>query len=57
MARLWANYVLMRYGLPPVVRLRPRPDGGYGVAGAAAMDGDWEPTAVVFRKLLLDELP
>jgi hypothetical protein len=56
-ARLWANYVLMRYGLPPIVRLRPRPDGGYGVAGAAAMDGDWEPTVAVFRKLLLDELP
>ena len=55
-ARLWANYVLMRYGLPPVVRLRPRPDGGYGAAGAAAMAGDWEPTAAVFRKLLLDEL-
>lgn len=55
-ARLWANYVLMRYGLPPVVRLRPRPDGGYGAAGAASMDGDWERTAAVFRKLLLDEL-
>ncbi len=55
-ARLWANYVLMRYGLPPVVRLRPRPDGGYGAAGAAAMVGDWETTAAVFRKLLLEGL-
>lgn len=53
-ARLWANYVLMRYGIPPVIRLRPRPDGGYGRAGAAAMDGDWEPTANVFRKLVRD---
>ena len=35
-ARIWANYLFMRYGLPPVVRLRPRPDGGYGPAGAAA---------------------
>jgi fido (protein-threonine AMPylation protein) len=28
-ARLWANSILLRYGVPPVVRLRPRPDGGY----------------------------
>ena len=27
-------------GLPPAIRLRPRPDGGYGDAGAAAMNGD-----------------
>ena len=25
--RLWANLVAMRYGLPPFVRLRPRPEG------------------------------
>ena len=51
-ARIWANALLKRYGLPPVVRLRPRPDGGYGGAGAAAMEGDWRPTAVVFRRML-----
>ena len=39
-ARIWANALLMRYGLPPAIRLRPRPDGGYGDAGAAAMNGD-----------------
>ena len=55
-ARIWANFIFMRYGLPPVVRLRPRPDGGYGSAGAAAMDGSWQLTAVVFRKLLFDAL-
>jgi Fic/DOC family len=55
-ARIWANYLLMRYGLPPVVRLRPRPDGGYGRAGAAAMSGNWELTAVVFRRFLVEEL-
>ena len=27
-ARIWANAILMRYGLPPAVRLRPRPGGG-----------------------------
>jgi hypothetical protein len=55
-ARIWANYVFMRYGVPPVVRLRPRPDGGYGAASARAMDGEWKPMAVVFRQMLL-ELP
>lgn len=50
-ARLWANSLLMRYGLPPFVRLRPRPDGGYGSAGEAAMRGDWRPTASVFVEM------
>jgi len=57
-ARLWANSLAMRYGLPPFIRLRPRPDAGYGEAGHAAMRGDWRPTAVAFRRLLdkfLDE--
>ena len=52
-ARMWANSLLMRYGLPPVVRLRPRPDGGYAGASALAMAGNWKPTAAVFRKMLL----
>lgn len=51
-ARLWANFIAMRYGLPPFVRLRPRPDYGYAEAGARAMHGDWKPTAIVFRRLL-----
>jgi hypothetical protein len=51
-ARIWANALLMRYGVPPVIRLRPRPDGGYDAAGAAAMDGDWRPTAALFRRML-----
>jgi hypothetical protein len=55
-ARLWANSIAMRYGLPPFIRLRPRPDVGYGQAGARAMLGDWEPTADVFRRLLEDFL-
>ena len=53
-ARIWANALLMRYGLPPVIGLRPRPDGGYGDAGAAAMNGDWRPTAAVFRRMLAE---
>jgi Fic family protein len=55
-ARIWPNAILMRYGLPPAVRLRPRPGGGYGLAGAAAMDGDWRPTAAVFRTMLEEVL-
>ena len=55
-ARLWANSILMRYGLPPVVTLRPRPDGGYGEAAAKAMNGEWEPTVMVFREMLLKHL-
>ena len=55
-ARLWANSIAMRYGLPPFVSLRPRPNSGYAEADAKAMQGDWEPTAIVFRQLLGDFL-
>lgn len=53
-ARLWANFIAMRYGLSPFVRLRPRPDDGYGEAAAAAMDGHWQATVPVFRRMLRD---
>ncbi len=55
-ARLWANSLAMRYGLPPFVRLRPRPNPAYGAAGAQAMQGDWKPMAVLFRRMLNDFL-
>jgi Fic/DOC family len=51
-ARLWANFLAMRYGIPPFVTLRPRPDDGYEAAGARAMRGRWEPTAAAFRRML-----
>jgi Fic family protein len=51
-ARIWANFILIRYGLPPVVALRPRPNGDYADASAAAMSGDSAPMAAVFRTLL-----
>lgn len=51
-ARLWANSLALRYGLPPFVRLRPRPNSDYGDAGAKAMRGDWRPTVGVFHRLL-----
>lgn len=50
-ARLWANIIAMRYGLPPFVRLRPRPDGGYAAAAGEAMAGRWKPTVRVFRDM------
>ncbi len=55
-ARLWANSIAMRYGLPPFISLRPRPNSGHAEAGAKGMQGDWEPTAIVFRQLLDDFL-
>jgi hypothetical protein len=55
-ARLWANSIALRYGMPPFIQLRPRPNSGYAAAGAKAMQGDWKPTAVVFRRLLDDFL-
>jgi Fic family protein len=55
-ARLWANSLAMRYGLPPFIRLRPRPNAAYADAGAKAMQGDWKPTALAFRRLLADFL-
>ena len=51
-ARLWANSLAMRYGLPPFVRLRSRPNAGYADAGSKAMQGEWKPTAAVFHRLL-----
>lgn len=52
-ARLWANAIAMRYGLPPFVRLRPRPkDGGYALAAEGAMTGNPEPSIDCFRRLL-----
>ena len=55
-ARLWANSLAMRYGLPPFVRLRPRPDRGYEDAAEAAMEGRWQPLATVFRAMLAETL-
>lgn len=56
-ARLWANFVLVRYGLPPVMRLRPRPnDDPYAQVAQLAMRGRWQPTAEYVRRLL-GELP
>lgn len=51
-ARMWANFLLQRFGLPPVMRLRPRPQGDYATAGARAMEGDWQPTVALILRTL-----
>jgi len=55
-ARLWVNSIAMRYGLPPFLRLRPRPGDSYGPACAAAMRGDWSLTVLLFRRMYIDSL-
>jgi Fic/DOC family len=42
-ARLLANAILMRFTLPPVLRLRPRPTSPYGHAGEQGMAGNARP--------------
>lgn len=55
--RLWANWVATRYGLPPFVRLRPRPAGNaYALAAADSMRGDHRAMVMVFADLLGDRL-
>jgi hypothetical protein len=53
-ARLWANYVFCRYGLLPIVVVRPRPDGPCGLAAQESMRrGNHEPTKRLFWELLI----
>lgn len=57
-ARLWANWIALRYGLPPFVRLKPRPEGAlYRSAAAASMRGDHNPMATVLLAMLASHLP
>ena len=52
-ARLWANWVGLRYSLPPFVSLRPRPDDLlYAGAAAASMRGDHDPMVIAFLEML-----
>ena len=52
-ARLWANWCAFRYGLPPFVRLKPRPQGRlYDTASALSMQGDHQAMIAVFADLL-----
>ena len=52
-ARLWVNWVAVRYGLPFFLALKPRPaDLVYAAAAAASMRGDHRPMVVALLTLL-----
>ena len=52
-ARLWANWVAVRYGLPFFLALKPRPaDLVYAAAAAASIRGDHRPMVVALLTLL-----
>ncbi|MBI3271037.1 MAG: Fic family protein [Planctomycetes bacterium] len=51
-ARLLANFVLARFRVPPLLRLRPRPEAPYARAALASMIGDHSLTeAWILRRL------
>ncbi len=56
-ARVWANWSLVRYGLPAVVRLRPRPAGdAYAQAAHISMTGDHAPMVGVLNSMVRNAL-
>ncbi|MGV9713228.1 Fic family protein [Gordonia sp. NPDC003424] len=62
-ARVWANYVALRYSLPAFVQVKPRPEVVmYGRTAHMAMGrppgfvGDPAPTAALFARMLNDAL-
>ncbi|HYI41837.1 MAG TPA: Fic family protein [Allosphingosinicella sp.] len=56
-ARLWVNYLAMRYGLPRFARMRPRPGHAYAWAANAGMAGNWKAMIPVFHAMLSEALP
>lgn len=61
--RVWANYIAMRYSLPPFVWVKPRPlESAYVRASQTSMGrppefaGDHGPIAAVFARMLHDSL-
>ena len=56
-ARIWANWFAVRYGLPPFVRIKPRPDDVlFSGAAYLSMHGDHRATEVMFVAMLQDAL-
>jgi Fic family protein len=52
-ARIWANWCALRYGVPPFVRLKPRPAGNlYLTAASLSMRGDHRALIAVFADML-----
>lgn len=57
-ARTWANWVAMRYGLPPFLSVKPRPASMlYQRAAAASMQGDHQPATNAFIDILSRSTP
>lgn len=57
-ARCWANFVTLRYGLPAIATIQPRPvDLLYGQAARASMLGNHGPTQAMFAAMLNAALP
>lgn len=48
---VFGRYLALRYGLPPFVRLRPRPGDGYGAACAETMQGNRQALVPAFRRM------
>jgi fido (protein-threonine AMPylation protein) len=55
-ARLWANWAALRYGLPPFVTVKPRPNHPYGAAALSSMSGHHEVMVAVMDQMLRDFL-
>ncbi|HET7027305.1 MAG TPA: Fic family protein [Candidatus Limnocylindrales bacterium] len=56
-ARVWANWLAVRYGLPPFVRIKPRPDDVLFVGAVElSMRGDHGPTEAMFASMLHEVL-
>jgi hypothetical protein len=62
-ARVWANFIALRYSLPAFVAVKPRPaDAAYARAGHASMGrpphfiGDYGPISALFARMLAESL-
>jgi len=56
-ARIWANWLAVRYALPAFVRIKPRPaDAFFAGAAALSMRGDHRATEILFVSMLNDAL-
>jgi hypothetical protein len=62
-ARVWANFIALRYSLPAFVSVKPRPAAAtYGRAGQASMGrppdfiGDNGPVTALFARMLAELL-
>jgi len=55
-ARMLVLWVLARFGIPPLMQLRPRPAAPYGSASDSSMAGDHEPFELYLRDLYAAQL-